>query len=115
LATLKFRYPVLRSISFEGQEMDRVPVVDIDLSSVTTAGELHGRLRDALGFPDWYGCNWDAFWDAITGLVDLPEQLRITGWPVLSQRLPEDARLMKKCLAEMNTQYPEMATQVLFD
>lgn len=95
--------------------MDRAAVITVDLSAVTSSRQLHLTLRDALGFPDWYGCNWDAFWDAISGLVSLPFHIQFVGWPVLCQRLPEDARLMKECLARMTVQYPESAADVGFD
>ena len=29
---------------------------------------MHFIIRDALDFPDYYGCNWDAFWDCITDM-----------------------------------------------
>jgi RNAse (barnase) inhibitor barstar len=48
---------------------ERPEVIEIDLSAVTTADELQRLLLDWLGFPGWYGCNWNAFWDAITSLV----------------------------------------------
>ena len=90
-------------------------VVEIDLSEVTSSSELHSILSEALGFPGWYGNNWDAFWDAITGLVPMPAQLKISGWESFSKRLPGEARLLKKCLADMKAEYPEHASDVAFD
>ena len=63
--------------------MSRVVLVEIDLTSVATAKELHVELARALGFPRWYGRNWDAFWDAITGLVEMPRTLRFRAWSSL--------------------------------
>jgi ribonuclease inhibitor len=90
----------------------RREVVEIDLSAVTTAGELHSTLARALDFPSFYGRNWDAFWDAITGLVEMPRRLRLVGWSGLAARLPEDARLMRECLDGMATQYPMNAARL---
>ena len=95
--------------------MPRVQTVTIDLSDVTSAAELHALLREKLGFPGWYGCNWDAFWDAITGLVDMPLKLQISGWQAFSSHLPRDARLMQKCLEQMTAEFPEQAATVVFD
>ena len=95
--------------------MPRVQTVTIDLSEVTSSAELHALLRESLGFPDWYGCNLDAFWDAITGLVEMPLKLQISGWQAFSSHLPRDARLMQKCLEQMTTEFPEQAATVVFD
>lgn len=27
--------------------------------------DLHERIRLSLDFPEWYGRNWDAFWDLL--------------------------------------------------
>ncbi|BAO61763.1 barstar family protein [Pseudomonas protegens] len=95
--------------------MTRRPLLELDLHDLGTARELHVALRDAFGFPQAYGCNWDAFWDAISGMVDMPLQLRIRGWESFSQRLPDDARLMERCLRRLQTQYPAWAAQLQFD
>ncbi|MBS7561872.1 MULTISPECIES: barstar family protein [Pseudomonas] len=95
--------------------MTRLQWLEIDVRDLGTASELHLALRDALGFPQWYGCNWDAFWDAISGLVDMPLQLRIRGWHSLSQRLPDDARLLEQCLLRLQSQYPAWAADLQFD
>lgn len=84
----------------------------LDLSSVATPEELQVLLRDALGFPGWYGRNWNAFWDAITALVEVPRQLQLIGWEGFAERLPKDASIMKQCLDEMSVKYPNLAPRV---
>jgi len=91
---------------------ERREVVEINLSHVTTADELQLLLMRSLDFPGWYGCNWNAFWDAITGLVVMPRRLRLVGWAEFAARLPEDAQLMRECLDDMAAQYPQFAAQV---
>ena len=41
----------------------------IDFRDVQNYAEVHLIIREALGFPDYYGCNWDAFWDCLTDMV----------------------------------------------
>lgn len=94
--------------------MTRLQRVDIDLSEVASSSELHSVLSDALDFPGWYGCNWNAFWDAITGLVEMPAQLRLSGWEALSERLPDVAPLLRECLTEMNEKHPDIACEVVY-
>ena len=95
--------------------MARLQVVKVDLSEVTSSDELHSILKDALGFPGWYGSNWDAFWDAIKGLVEMPIHLEISEWNTLSRRLPGDAKLMQKILEDMKIEYPDLAPDVEFE
>ncbi|MDR7306572.1 barstar family protein [Rhodoferax saidenbachensis] len=95
--------------------MSRVKSVEVDLREVENSVGLHETLRDALGFPGWYGCNWDAFWDSITGLVEMPETLRLLGWFEFQQRLPRDAELMRSCLVEMTNRYPQSASSVIYE
>ncbi|MBN9522981.1 barstar family protein [bacterium] len=91
---------------------DRRALVEIDVSCATTPRELQLLLLHTLDFPGWYGCNWNAFWDAVTGLVSMPRRLRLIGWAGLVTRLPGEARRMRECLDDMATQYPELAAQV---
>jgi RNAse (barnase) inhibitor barstar len=75
------------------------PVV-IDLSDVRTASALHELLARKLGFPDYYGKNWDAF-DECFGDPDvggLPDTIRFVGWQVMARRLPQDAELLRQCI-----------------
>lgn len=92
--------------------MARLPVIKIDLSPINESNQLHSTLSNALGFPDWYGQNWDAFWDAITSLVEMPIKLELVGWRVFSEHLPRDARLMRQCLTDMTIEYPDLAPEV---
>ncbi|WP_457324762.1 barstar family protein [Roseateles sp. P5_E11] len=94
--------------------MGRAALIEIDLAKASSSAELQALLRDSLDFPGWYGCNWNAFWDAITGLVDMPETLRFVGWTEFSSRLPGDAELMIGCLQEMTDKYPELASKVAY-
>jgi ribonuclease inhibitor len=90
----------------------RLPIVKINLSCIKNADELHSTLSAALGFPDWYGQNWDAFWDAITRLVEMPIKLELVGWSVFSEHLPRDAKFMRQCLTDMAIEYPDLAPEV---
>jgi ribonuclease inhibitor len=92
--------------------MDRRPSAEIDLTGVTTRESLHAALASALGFPDFYGRNWAAFWDAITGLVEMPHRLVLRGWVAFEARLPEEAKCLRGCLEDAAHQYPEWSAEV---
>lgn len=84
----------------------KVDKIEIDLGEITTEDELHTLLMLHLGFPHFYGKNWNAFWDAITGLVAMPQSITFKRWNVLQSRLPESAQQLQECLEEANTKYP---------
>ena len=42
----------------------------IDFTNVQHFMEMHFVIRDSLDFPDYYGCNWSAFWDCLTDIID---------------------------------------------
>ncbi|MCT7356504.1 barstar family protein [Streptomyces sp. 15-116A] len=79
--------------------------VVIDLATVRNAEELHRLLQRRLQFPDFYGRNWNAFWDAITGLVDLPHELIFTGWSAFSAALPAEAHKLRALLDDYLGEY----------
>lgn len=94
--------------------MNRQTLVTIDLSDIHSPRQLHASLATALAFPSMYGMNWDAFWDAITGLVDMPQQLELRGWQDFATRLPADAALLQRILARMARDMPALAAQVRY-
>ena len=84
----------------------------IDLANIESEGQLHCALARELGFPDFYGENWDAFWDSITGLVELPNEIYFVGTENLQRVLPKAFDQLKKCFQELNDEYPEIMCKV---
>jgi RNAse (barnase) inhibitor barstar len=74
----------------------------IDLNGIQSREDLHELFQEKLKFPDFYGRNWDAFRDSITGLVEMPETLLITGFESLKCALPRDARILEEIVADYN-------------
>jgi RNAse (barnase) inhibitor barstar len=74
--------------------------LDIDVSLVATARQLHELLAQRLGFPDYYGHNWDAFDECIRDVTG-PLVVRVTGFPGLRLRLPREAKLWLDCAGDL--------------
>jgi ribonuclease inhibitor len=87
----------------------------IDLHAVRSAQQLQVLLRDELCFPSWYGKNWDAFWDAVTGLVPMPEVLMLVGWEDFQSRLPNEAEHFVRCMSDLAEKFPSWAPEVLYE
>ncbi len=51
----------------------------IDLREVKTFFEFHFAIKEAFNFPNYYGCNWDAFWDCLTDMIGGPIHIEIIG------------------------------------
>ena len=73
---------------------DRKEIVTIDLREVISSKDLQIVLMEKLEFPDFYGKNWNAFWDSITGLVEMPQKIIFLGWDTFSVKLPKDAEML---------------------
>ena len=58
--------------------------VFLDFSNVKYVGEFHSIIKKSFqqsveGFPDFYGGNFAALWDVLTGFIELPVEISITG------------------------------------
>ena len=72
----------------------KIKEITLDFTGVKTLWELHERIRTAFNFPEWYGKNWDAFWDLLSeprdetmvtvrGIKMLPRELQPCGEKVI--------------------------------
>lgn len=89
--------------------------ITLAVGDATSAQSLHEKLAAALGFPDYYGKNWDAFWDCIRDpdQSTMPQRLVIQGFGVLRERLPREADLLRGCL--LDHQREKLGFEVLFE
>lgn len=72
----------------------------IDFSKVEHYLEMHIVIRDALDWPGYYGCNWDAFWDCLTDMLGRPIHIEIIGLEVIAQKFGDAAEKMLEILKE---------------
>ena len=72
----------------------------IDFTNVQHYLEMHFIIREALDWPDYYGCNWDAFWDCLTNMVGRPVHIEIIGLDVIERKFDNAARTMIETLKE---------------
>ena len=53
--------------------MEEKKTVTLDLTGCQSLGEIHQRIKKTFDFPDFYGQNWDAFWDLLRTECDANE------------------------------------------
>lgn len=58
----------------------------MDFSNVKYYLEMHAVIKKSLDFPDYYGCNWSAFWDCLTDMYGSPIRIEIKGLDNIERR-----------------------------
>ena len=75
-------------------------VITLDLTGCKYLGELHERISAAFDFPEWYGENWDAFWDLLWSECDVDEVV-IIGEKTLSEEFNSQLKDMHEMLDDL--------------
>lgn len=55
--------------------------VILNFSHCDYLGEMHNIIKEQLNLPEWYGCNLDALWDCLTGVMQTPANIKIVFKP----------------------------------
>ncbi len=77
--------------------MKEKKTIILDLTDCMYLGELHERIKIAFNFPEWYGANWDAFWDLLWSECDADEVI-IIGEKTLAKEYEEHLTKMHSAL-----------------
>lgn len=75
-------------------------VYTLDFTNVEYYLQMHLVIKEALDFPDYYGCNWDAFWDCLTNMVGRPVHMEIIGLEVIVRKFGDAQKTMIDILKE---------------
>ena len=83
----------------------------IDFTNVKSYLEMHFVIQKALDWPDYYGCNWDAFWDCITDRYGIPMHIEIIGIEVIERKFGDAAEkmigILKKAKHDCEKYFPD--------
>ena len=91
---------------------EKEKVVTLDLTGCKNRLELHERIRVAFDFPDFYGKNWDAFWDLIWSDCDA-QRIVVIGEDTLPKNMERDREKVNEILYRFRdywAQYDEKIT-----
>ena len=80
--------------------------VTIDLTGIESKVAIHEAFKQHLGFPNWYGPSWDAFWDAIIAVVEMPDEVTLLNWQGFAQACPKDMQILQQIIADYQIQMP---------
>ena len=78
-------------------------IIELDLTGCEYQYDMHERIKVAFDFPDWYGMNWDAFWDLLWSECDA-DKVIIKGEKSLPKELDNAIEIMHK-IFERNKQF----------
>ena len=73
----------------------------IDFTNVNYYLEMHGIIWHALEFPDYYGCNWSAFWDCLKDMYGDPIHIEIIGLEVIERQFGDYAGKLIETFREL--------------
>lgn len=79
--------------------MEEKKIITLDLTKCKYLGELHQRIKHAFDFPDFYGQNWDAFWDLLRTECDA-NKINIYGEDTVATELKPFVETMNEILKE---------------
>ena len=79
--------------------MEEKKIITLDVTGCKYLGEIHQRIKKAFNFPDFYGENWDAFWDLLRSECDA-DKVIVVGGDSVSKELRASVQTMKGILEE---------------
>lgn len=82
--------------------------INIDFAGCNYIGELHQKIKEALDLPDFYGANLDALWDSLTGMIETPVHVNITGFLSLPSDIQKEALKILKIFYDAEETYHEI-------
>ncbi len=75
-------------------------IYTVDFTNVQYYYDMHFAIRDGLCFPDYYGCNWDAFWDCLTDMIGESIHIEIVGLDVIERKFDGSAAMITEILKD---------------
>ncbi len=97
-----YKHELLETVKKELSEITNTKFKSIDMGQIVSNKHLHQLFWEKLRFPGFYGENWDALCDAISGLVEMPRKLELYNWKKFENELPEDAKILKSIVWDFN-------------
>jgi RNAse (barnase) inhibitor barstar len=77
----------------------------IDFKNIKNRYDLFEVISTAMNFPDYFGNNWDAFWDCITDMANLRIKIHILNFDVLKKVSEKDSAIFVELLRDFKDYY----------
>ncbi len=70
----------------------------LDFTNMKNWRYFHAIIAKEFDFPNYYGCNWSAFWDCLTDMYGDPIHIEIIGLEVIERKFGDAAKKMIEIL-----------------
>ena len=84
----------------------------VDFTNVETYWDMHFVIRDSLDFPDYYGCNWSAFWDCLSDMYGDIIHIEILGFDVIERKFGDAVNKMMDIFKRFKTKYSQYTDDI---
>ena len=91
--------------------MEEKKIITLDLTGCKYLGEIHQRIKKAFDFPDFYGENWDAFWDLLWSERDADKVIIVGGKTVAKDPVPS-LEMINEILQELQEDRKKYGEQI---
>lgn len=88
-------------------------VIDLDFTGCKYIIQIHLRVKNAFGFPDYYGMNYDALWDCLDGYTDKPLTVNIHGTKTLAKEFQPAIDMFLEIFDEVHEENPNMVFNLI--
>ena len=96
----------------DGERQQRLEEVTIDLSHITSKRDVHQAFASSLHFPNFYGHDWDAFWDVLCGFNCFPQRLILSGRDHVHAVAPRALEMLDRAFTDCQRQHADVAPNV---
>lgn len=87
--------------------------IRLDFTGCKSYWQFHVILKEAFGFPEYYGKNFDALWDCLDGLFREERTVEIYGLHSLPAAFEEDIRILLKVFEDVHEESPNVTFVVI--
>lgn len=83
-------------------------IIILDGKEFTSEKKVHQLLKEKLELPDYYGDNFNALWDCLTGWVELPLKIIWNDYKCSEEYLGDFAVELKNLFLEAENEIEEL-------